>query len=52
MENINLEVVAQQILETVDYDIAKDDELMDNEIRDVIEFILSQLVKDVIGQVE
>ena len=52
MENINLEAVAQEILETVDYDIAKEDEFMDNQRRDEIEFILGQLVKDVISQLE
>lgn len=50
--NIDLENIAQSILEAVDYDLAKEDEYNDYSIRTGIEMILEDLVKDIVKQVE
>lgn len=49
---IDLEAVAQEILECVDYDIAKEDSYSGNSIRDDIEIILATLVSDVRKPIE
>lgn len=46
MENINLDEIALQILESVDYDIAKDDTEGSQELRSGIESILEDLLED------
>lgn len=50
--NINLENIAQNILEAIDYDLAKKDEYNDYSIRTGIEIIPEDLVKDIVKQVE
>ncbi|AUR89224.1 hypothetical protein NVP1121O_196 [Vibrio phage 1.121.O._10N.286.46.C4] len=48
MDEINLEAIANQILEAVDYDIYKEDvEFGNGTIRDEIESVLEALVKDI-----